>query len=145
MNPAITRSLTSLISMLLIIGAAAGADRWARQVEAQATMTFEPISVWWALTIGRLLLMVLCAALFWFVVCKSPRNNFVSLLFIIVGLSLTFYNLLAYYLPGLNFSRMLLPQNLIIVVSAFITATGAMNLLRTIGAQINNDDAEGEL
>jgi hypothetical protein len=130
--------------MVLIIGTAAGADRWVRLVEAQAAMTFEAMSVWWALTISRLLLTTLCVILFWFVACKNAPDNLVSLLFVIVGLSLIFYNLLAYYLPGLNFSRTLVPQNLIIIVSAFVAATGAFNLLRTIGAPINSNDVDRE-
>jgi len=128
--------------MVFIIGAAAGADRWVHLVEAQAAMTFAAMSVWWALTISRLLLTSLCVILFWFVVCKNAPDNLVSLLFVIVGLSLIFYNLLAYYLPGLNFSRTLVPQNLIITVSAFVAATGAFNLLRAIGALINSDGTE---
>lgn len=88
----------SVIAMILIIALAAGLDQLVNILREQASRTAYPYPVLWCYTLGNLLLAGLLVALSIWVLFQSPRNLWVAVVYLIVGLYISAFPLL-YFSP----------------------------------------------
>lgn len=110
------------------MGVAAGLDQAIQAQEIRTRANFDIASLWWLMSLSKLLLMSLCVLLFW-LVHRARSNRPVMLLFVFVGAVLLFYNVVAQSVGFLEMTFALLPSNLLVTAGAFIAATGLFHLL----------------
>ena len=124
------------MSMGLVLFVAFIGDHWINLASFQAQNSFEDSNlILLARPIGQFVVAGMCIFLYWLVIHKSSPNIILSLLFIGIGLLLSFYNIavIQFSFLDLNIIRFLYPSsssNLHLMASAFIVLIGFINIFR---------------
>ena len=123
-------SIISILSMFLLLAVAWGLDAWLEKLRVIALSKFTLISGWLLpATILELIFACLLIAWLWYVT-RQDNNFIVSILFILVGLGLHFYNYLA-SVSGLPLPMLLaiIPKSLSSFTSAVVAVAGLQRLV----------------
>ena len=84
--------VVSIIGLIVVLGAAWGFDRWIEFLDHRNAQTFSLVwAILWSYPLIALLLAALLLLLAWFVLSQAPRNVWISLVFLIVGLIIVSY------------------------------------------------------
>jgi hypothetical protein len=128
MKPAI--SLAGLTAVLLM---AYGFERWSLLLRQRGADTLTLTPFLWLASIANLLLAVALLLLAWFVTNRANRSRFVSLIFIVVGLLITFATAITFSatsrLLPLGIMEYLTPNSRVVYAAAIIAATGIAGLI----------------
>jgi hypothetical protein len=85
-------SVVSILGLIVVLGVAWGFDAWMEFLGRRNAVTF---SLTWAIFYSYPLIALLLAAmvllLAWFVLSQAPRNVWISLVFLIIGLFIVSY------------------------------------------------------
>jgi hypothetical protein len=98
MNRSRSASILSVIAMLLIIAVAAGLDQLLYTLRLEASRLAQPVPVLWCYTLSNLLLGGLLLALIILVLIRLPRNPWVAVVYLLVGVYISAYPVL-YFSP----------------------------------------------
>jgi hypothetical protein len=82
----------------------------------------------WLASAANLLLAIPLLFLIWYVIFRANRSMFVSIVFVLIGLGITFASAidisLASTLPPIGIVELLMPNSHLVYVAAFITIIG---------------------
>lgn len=120
----------SLLGMFLIIGITYGLDLWLDKLKLVAMSQFKMTSWLLPATFAPLLIAGLLLLWLWFIYSQGDNHPVVTIIYILVGVSLLFYNLVIIaartQLPMLN---ALIPKSMTSFVCAMISVVGLHKLL----------------
>lgn len=89
--------LVSIIGLIAVLGIAWGFDAFMQFLNHRNAVTFSLVPVIiWSLVVIALLLAAILLLLAWFVLSRAPRNVWVSLVFIVIGLFIVIYPALVF-------------------------------------------------
>jgi hypothetical protein len=128
----------SLLGMLLTFLLAYGLDRWTLALQQTVVQTYVVAPYLWISSAANLLLAGVLLLLGWYLAVRAPKNLWVSLAFIIIGLLFTFSTAIIYgvtsELPPASLSAYLTPR--VLISGAFIAAAGIAAMVRFIRAYL---------
>jgi len=133
----VSTKVIPLMGMAVTLAIAYGLDRWIEALERMVRRTFHAWPLEWVLSASNLLLAGSLLTLWWLVNLRSERGKFVSWVFLIVGLFLTFgrYMVWGLGLPLLRFLTLHRDSRLA-YAGAFIAVIGMFSLIKeTFGSQ----------
>lgn len=129
MSLRLRNTLLSFAGIVVILGIARGLDIWIYRLLIESRATFNVAPLWWAVSLSKFLVMFLSVFLAWFTLCKNPANILSAVLFIVVGSSCLFYNIVLYYTgPHKSLSHLDF-NSLFVNAGAFLAALGVFALL----------------
>lgn len=89
--------VVSMIGLIAVLGIAWGFDALIQYLYNRNELTFSlSLTITWSLALFALLLAAILLLLAWFVLSQAPRNIWISLVFLIVGLFIVTYPALAF-------------------------------------------------
>ena len=128
----------SIFGLIVVLGMALGFDFLMDFLAHRNAVTFSlPFVIMWSYTFPALFLAAVLLLLFWFVLNRAPRNVWVALIYLIIGLFIVVYPIL-YFTPAFaglfyHFSRLnnilLSPHSYIFLSGCFIAITGLFALI----------------
>ena len=127
----------SVIGLIIVLGIALGSDFLMTSLIHPNTGSFSPISILWLYVLFALLLATASLLLFWFVLNRVPRNIWVALIFLLLGLFIVTYPILYftpafgglfYKLPQLN-DILISPHSYTFFSGGLIAVTGLFTLI----------------
>jgi hypothetical protein len=125
-------SLASLLGMFLILSAAVGLENWIYNLRQISQKEFSGALSWLVpANISVLLLAGLLLGWLWFVYNKDQSNRGVAVIYVLIGLGLLFYDVLAIALAPilpLPMQLMRFPISLSAFVSAVVAIVGLQKL-----------------
>jgi len=132
-------SLLSLVGMFVVIGVSYELDLWIENLYRVAQQEFSGALSWLPFAyIAVLLLAGLLLVWLWLVFKEDQSSRLVAVVYILAGLGLLFYNVIAIVfgqaLP-LPMSLIIVPKSLSAFVSAVVTIVGFQRLLVRKAAQ----------
>lgn len=128
-------AIVSLLGLAIVFAMAYGFDRWSDLLRRQAFANFTWISYYWFLSISNLIFPCLLLVLAWFVCFRANKTRVIPVIFLIVGLLVTFAFVIVYSIvaasSGLITTAIFLPSpdSRVVYVSAFAAAIGIAGLV----------------
>ena len=90
-------SAVSILGLIVVLGVAWGFDAWMEFLSRRNSQTFSLVWViFWSYPLIALFLAAILLLLAWFVFNPAPRNMWISLVFLIVGLFIVIYPALVF-------------------------------------------------
>jgi hypothetical protein len=118
-------SFSGLVATFIV---AYACDRWVESLRVVATQPFAIASYLWFAGVANLLIAIAILLLLWYVVIRADKSAVVSLVFVLVGLGLTFTPAIEMFvastLPPLGIMEFLTPNSHVLYVAAFTTIIG---------------------
>ena len=100
-------AIVSIIGLIVVLGIAWGFDALMRFLSYQRMeMFFLNFVIFWCYGLIAFLLAAILLLLAWLVLINAPRNVWISLVFLVIGLFIVFYPAL-YYNPAFALGRWL--------------------------------------
>lgn len=112
----------SILILFLAVAFATSLDQSINYLREANARTGDPIPILWTYTLGNLLLAALLLVLFIWTFIRLPRNPWVGVVYLIVGLYISAYPIF-YFSP---FGRWLLNPNLVISPRSFLFMAGGI-------------------
>ncbi len=123
----------ALIGLVIVFILAYGFDLWIAALQRTATTTFAIAPFLWLSSIANLILAGVLLLLAWFVNMRAANRRLIAVIFVIVGLLVTFASALTFTtlstLPPLGIAEFLTPNSRVSFVAAFIVVVGIGGLI----------------
>ena len=116
--------IVSIIGLIVVLGIAWGFDALMRFLSYQRMeMFFLNFVIFWCYALIALLLAAILLLLAWLVLINAPRNVWISLVFLVIGLFIVFYPAL-YYNPTLALGRWLPGFDSLLSYTSYLSFSG---------------------
>jgi hypothetical protein len=125
--------IISLAGLVIVFFLAYGFDRLIMTLQQAASAAFALSSYLWLSSIANLILAGALLLLAWFVYFRAAKSKLISVIFMVLGLLVTFASALIYTffstLPPLGIAEFLTPYSRVVVVAGLIAVIGIAGLL----------------
>jgi len=120
--------LISFVGLLATFALAYGCDRWVEALRTEANQSSTIASFLWQAGVANLLLAAALLLLVWFVNFRAIRSRLISLLYLLIGLAVTFAVAIEMSavstLPPLGVVEFFTPNSHILYTGAFVAIIG---------------------
>jgi hypothetical protein len=118
-------SFAGLVATFLV---AYACDRWVESLRIEATRTFAFAPYLWLAGAANLLSAIVLLLLTWYVIFRADKSTLVFLVFVLIGLALTFASAIELSvtstLPSLFLVESFTPNSHVVYVAAFVAIIG---------------------
>jgi hypothetical protein len=128
-------TIISLAGLAAAFVLAYGFDQWSEILRRQAFANFTWLSYYWFLSISNLIFPVLMFVLAWFVCFRANKTRVIPVIFLIVGLLVTFVFAIVHSIVAISSGSITTgillpsPNSRVVYVSAFAAAIGIAGLV----------------
>ncbi len=126
--------LTSVVGLIGAFAVAHGCDRWVSHLQVVAPASFSPGRYVWLESVAVIIVAIALMLLAWHVVFRADRCTWIAVVFIVVGIGLTFamameVSLQTGFLGGSRIWELSVPGSYGHCVAAFVAVIGIASLV----------------